>query len=82
MKLTFYTKKDCPLCEGGLAVLEMLREDYPFTVKEMDIYEDDALLEKYQIRIPVIEDDKGKVLEEGNISYFTLKQKLNDLFTT
>ncbi|WP_051314597.1 glutaredoxin family protein [Alteribacter aurantiacus] len=84
MKLTFYTKENCSLCNEALTVLNMLKQEYPFTLDEVDLYQpgNEKELEEYHIRIPVIESENGVVLEEGNVSYFILKQKLNDLFTT
>ncbi|TMW72426.1 glutaredoxin family protein [Alteribacter natronophilus] len=79
--LTFYTKKDCPLCEGGLALLLSLQEEYSFQVEEVDIYRNEADLEKYQIRIPVVEAENGAVLDEGILSTETLKHNLNKLLT-
>ncbi len=79
MKLYFYTKKQCPLCEKGLSSLKLLKDNFDFIIEEVDIYDDDRLLELYQIRIPVITDDKGIVLDEGILSSFTLKQKIEDI---
>ncbi|PYZ95799.1 glutaredoxin [Alteribacter lacisalsi] len=80
--LTFYTKKDCPLCEEGLVLLEMLKDEYSFEINEVDIYKDDVLLEKYQIRIPVVEAENGAVVDEGRLSLYTLEKNLNTIFTT
>ncbi|MGM0836067.1 MAG: glutaredoxin family protein [Bacillota bacterium] len=55
MNLKFYTKVDCPLCEKAKARLQELQSEMDFIIEEVDIYRDDALLEKYQIMIPVVE---------------------------
>jgi len=55
VNLKFYTKVDCPLCEKAKARLQELQSEMDFTIEEVDIYQDDALLEKYQIMIPVVE---------------------------
>ena len=54
LKLTFYSKENCPLCEKGLAVLEEIRKEISFELEVVDIYQDDVLLERYQIMIPVV----------------------------
>ncbi|WP_078378969.1 glutaredoxin family protein [Sutcliffiella halmapala] len=63
MKLVFYTKVDCSLCEKAKKVLNDLQNEMDFTIEEVDIYQDDVLLEKYQIMIPVVE------LEEEMLGY-------------
>ncbi|WP_096190201.1 glutaredoxin family protein [Evansella halocellulosilytica] len=82
MTFYFYTKQDCPLCVKGLAVVKEIQQQYPFTLKIRDIYQNDEWLETYQIRIPVLEDVKGNVLDEGIISYYTLEEKLHEIFTS
>lgn len=72
--LYFYTKKDCPLCEEGLVLLKHLQSAYSFQIEERDIYTRDEWLEKYQIRIPVVEDEQGTVLDEGILSIIHLQE--------
>lgn len=55
MKINFYSKNHCPLCDKGLEIVKKIQNDIPFTLEVLDIYEDDVLLEKYQIVIPVVE---------------------------
>lgn len=85
MILYFYTKIDCSLCDKGFEVLQLLQEEISFEIEKKDIYTNDEWLEKYQIRIPVIETREGALLDEGIISYDTLKNKLierKQTFTT
>ncbi|MFD1067737.1 glutaredoxin family protein [Oceanobacillus locisalsi] len=51
--IKFYTKKNCPLCVEALELLDVLNTD-DIPVEEIDIYQSDALLETYQLLIPVI----------------------------
>ncbi|MEJ8776795.1 glutaredoxin family protein [Pseudogracilibacillus sp. ICA-222130] len=53
-KVQFFTKENCLLCDEAEALLEAMQAVYPFSIEKIDIYEDDALLEKYQIEIPVV----------------------------
>lgn len=76
MTLYFYTKNDCSLCEKGLKILVLMQNEVAFEIEIRDIYTNDEWLEKYQIRIPVIETSKGDLLDEGIISYDTLKRHL------
>ncbi len=57
-------------------MMELAREDFPFTWTEMDIQTDDEIHEKYMLMIPVIEKD-GEVLLYGNIGYVDLVEILS-----
>ncbi|QHS23234.1 glutaredoxin family protein [Virgibacillus sp. MSP4-1] len=59
--IIFYTKENCPLCEEARSLLMLLQTEYEFHIEEKDIYEDDRLLEKYQISIPVIRVDEEEI---------------------
>lgn len=54
-KITFYTKKNCLLCDEAYELLQVIKEIEPFEIDIKDIYEDDVLLEKYQVIIPVVQ---------------------------
>lgn len=54
LKVEFYTKEICSLCEEAYALLKMLQSEYEFVLDEIDIYADDALLEEYQLLIPAV----------------------------
>lgn len=66
MKVVLYSKKDCGLCEKAKQVLKEVQCEYSFQIEEIDIYEDNDLLEKYHLMIPVVEIG-GKQVEYGNI---------------
>lgn len=70
-----YSKNNCSLCEKANKVLEDLREEFQFEIQEVDIYQDDTLLEKYQIMIPVVEID-GEEVEYGIIHKETIRKRL------
>lgn len=79
MKITFYTKENCSLCDKGMLVLAEINKDIPFVIESIDIYKDDELLEKYQIMIPVVEVDGIEVdfgiLSEAKIrAFLTIKK--------
>jgi glutaredoxin len=73
--LVLYTKKNCPLCEEGKTALEMVCEELDLTFEEKDIYEDDALLEHYQLLIPAVV-WQGTLMASGRISMEALKEIL------
>lgn len=47
-------------------VLKEVQYEYSFQIEEIDIYEDNDLLEKYHLMIPVLEIG-GRQVEYGNI---------------
>ncbi|QFT90571.1 hypothetical protein FIU87_18155 [Bacillus sp. THAF10] len=75
MILTFYTKVDCPLCDKAKRKLQELQQDLNFTIEEKDIYQDDALLEKYQLMIPVVEHE-GEMLAYGQVVKEEVRKRL------
>ncbi|PIC56554.1 thiol-disulfide isomerase [Sporosarcina sp. P12(2017)] len=68
MKIQFYTKPNCALCEEAERMLHLVAEDYPLEWQTINIEEDDEIHEKYMLMIPVIEHE-GQVLAYGNIGY-------------
>lgn len=75
MKVIFYTKNVCSLCDEALALLLMFRNDYPFELEERDIYTNDKWLETYQLKIPVIEIN-GEQIDCGEMSYESIENLL------
>lgn len=53
-ELVLYHTLGCHLCELAKEQVEPLLEYYRLVLKEVDIADDSALLERYGIRIPVI----------------------------
>jgi glutaredoxin len=52
--VTLYVGPGCHLCEEARAVLERVRRDLPFELRERDITRDDGLHRAYLERIPVV----------------------------
>ena len=77
MNIKYYTKENCSLCDKGLLVLEEINKDIPLNIESIDIYKDDALLEKYQIMIPVVEVD-GIEVDYGILSEAKIRAFLNE----
>jgi glutaredoxin len=72
-KLIFYTKDHCSLCDLAEDLIELLKIDFDFEVEKVDIYQDDQLLEKYQLLIPVVEVD-GKQVDVSGMDYNNLRK--------
>ena len=54
-QLVLYTTSHCHLCEQALTLLINLKQQYAISWLTKEISEDDDLIEKYGIRIPVIQ---------------------------
>jgi glutaredoxin len=70
-EVVLYGKPDCHLCDDARAVLERVRAELPFALREQDITLDDALHRAYLERIPVVAIDGEEVfdffVEEGEL---------------
>lgn len=75
--IKFYTKKNCPLCDEALVLLDLLRYQYSFELEERDIYTNDEWLEKYQLEVPVVQINDKTTLNCEEISYEALEQALS-----
>lgn len=71
MRVLFYTKAGCPLCEEAEELLDQAAGRLPLEIEKVDIYRDDALFQQYRYRVPVIRVGDQDVLE--------LKFTLDDL---
>lgn len=78
INVTLYTKQNCPLCDEAEAALQALKQKWQLTIEKVDIYEDDSLLELYQLRIPVVKVD-DKVLVEGIVTIDNLNEAFEQL---
>lgn len=75
MNVIMYTKTGCPLCEKAKQILVELQDEYAFHLQEVDIYQDDDLLEKYQLMIPVVVID-GEEVAFGQIQKVEIRKRL------
>ncbi|MBB3229379.1 glutaredoxin family protein [Halomonas stenophila] len=64
IRLTLYTTLGCHLCEALEAWLGRLASD-EVTLERVEISEDEALIARYGVRIPVLRDAEGSELERG-----------------
>ncbi|SFT54422.1 glutaredoxin family protein [Halomonas saccharevitans] len=64
IRLRLYTTLGCHLCEQLEALLATLC-DAPHRLERVEISDDDALVERYGVRIPVLVDEAGQELDRG-----------------
>ena len=53
-QVTVYTQPGCRLCEEAVRLLTRLQAETPFTLEEVNIQHDPALLAEYGEQIPVV----------------------------
>jgi glutaredoxin len=73
--IRLYSKTNCPLCDKAKQVLQELQKEFSFQINEIDIYQDDVLLEKYQLMIPVVEID-GEEVAFGIVHKDVIRKRL------
>ncbi|SFD20929.1 MULTISPECIES: glutaredoxin family protein [Bacillaceae] len=76
IKLTLFTKENCGLCEEAKDAIRLVQSEYEIDVNEIDIYSDDALLEEYQLMIPVIQIN-GETVAYGKIHKIDILNAIN-----
>ena len=65
MNLTLYGKAGCHLCDDARQALAEVKDDFTFTLTEVDISTDPRLHHRYGERIPVLDVDGNEALELG-----------------
>ena len=78
LKVQFYSRPNCPLCEDARLLLRLVEEDVQLDIEEINIEDDDQIHEKYLLRIPVIVSN-GEVIQEGRIDYPTLVEAFSTI---
>lgn len=62
VRVTFYSKDGCWLCDSAQEMLNGLRQRYGIEITRIDITSDDDLYELYRFDIPVFEFKNGSTL--------------------
>lgn len=75
--ITLYTRNGCPLCDKAKVVLLELKEEYDFSLEEIDIEQDDELYERYGLMIPVVHID-GEEAAYGFIDKYEISNRLQE----
>jgi len=64
--IRIFTRRGCPLCDEGITLAQEVFG--PDSLELVDVDLDLALLERYDERVPVIEDSDGITIDEGIIN--------------
>jgi hypothetical protein len=73
--VVLYGRPGCCLCDDARALLERVRAEVPFELREQDIERDEGLLRAYLERIPVVTLD-GEPLFELTVDEAVLRGRL------
>jgi hypothetical protein len=74
--VTLYGKPGCHLCDEAREVIERVRADHPFDLREVDVSLDPELFREYGERIPVLELD-GEELFEFHVEEAALVERVD-----
>jgi hypothetical protein len=74
--VTLYGKPGCHLCDDARAVVERVRAQRPFELREVDVSLDPVLYREYGERIPVLALD-GQELFEFHVEEAVLLERLD-----
>ena len=75
-RVTLYGKPGCHLCDEAREVIERVRADHPFDLREVDVSLDPELFREYGERIPVLELD-GEELFEFHVEEAALVERVD-----
>jgi glutaredoxin len=78
--LTLYGKAGCHLCEEARKVVESVRSERPFDLREVDVSVDPELHQRFGERIPVVEIE-GEELFEFHVDPVALRERLDTVDT-
>lgn len=76
--VTLYTKPGCHLCDDALNALQRVQKVQPFTLEEVNVQADPALLAEYGEQIPVVTLN-GAFLFEYEVDETRLRQLLKEV---
>ena len=55
IEVTLYSREDCHLCEQARTDLDALKAEIPFTLKIVDVDQDEKLKDEYDRILPIVE---------------------------
>lgn len=77
-QVTVYTQPSCHLCEAAVRTLTQLQAETPFTLEEVSIQGNPALLAEYGEQLPVVLLN-GEFLFEYTVDEDKLREKLKEV---
>ena len=77
VRITFYSKDGCWLCDAAREMLNGLKERHGLLIEDVDIASAEELYETYRFDVPVLEFRDGSTLH-GHIKKSMLMRKLDE----
>lgn len=76
MKLTYYTRNNCQLCDKGEVELALALDYFEdIIIEEVDIDRSDELQQKYMLEVPVLSHGET-VIQSGRLDFVTIFEYL------
>jgi glutaredoxin len=79
--IDIYSRPDCHLCDAAKAVIERVRERFPFAVRVVNIEQDPELEKAYGTEIPVVFINGNKAFKY-RVDEAELEKKVKKLWKT
>ncbi|MBA2175635.1 glutaredoxin family protein [Halobacillus locisalis] len=74
--IVLYIKRECPLCDEVKSLLDLFEDTYALEIEEIDIEQDDELLERFMLEVPVVEIN-GETMDYRSVDYLSLEKRLH-----
>jgi glutaredoxin-like protein DUF836 len=75
LDVTIFMRPECHLCHVIVKIARRVQADIPFTLRQIDISQDESLVARYGARIPVVLIDHQECLE-GTITEGSMRSAL------
>ena len=75
-QVVLYIIKECPLCDDVKALLDLFEGTYALDIEEVDIEEDDELLARYMLEVPVVKIN-GEIMDYRSVDYVSIEKRLH-----
>jgi thiol-disulfide isomerase/thioredoxin len=72
IKLVFYTRSGCHLCDEAAIELSKLGEQFPLDVRSVDIDDDEEIRERYNDSVPAVDVD-GAVVSSAPLDWTAIR---------
>lgn len=71
-----YVTSDCHLCSVARSLLVAVQRTVPFNIRIVNIEDDDALLKRFALEVPVVEIE-GEVVAQGRVDVDRVRAAVN-----
>ncbi len=72
-----YVTSNCHLCSVARALLVSVQRTIPFNIRSVNIEDDDELLKRFALEVPVVEID-GEIVAQGRVDVDRVRAAVNE----